>query len=69
MSTRSATDTGLPPDYIDPYTLPEVYGLAVTGNTMAPDHPDGTAAAFSKSVPYERGDVVAVWFKAWRIEG
>ena len=47
----------------DPTTFTGLYGVAVVGDCMAPDYPDGCLAKVSPEEPYDAGDVVVVWFR------
>ncbi len=53
---RSLLDA-LPPD------LPEVYGMQVDGDCLAPSIPHGAVAVVSKIEPPKAGDFVCLWFR------
>jgi hypothetical protein len=43
--------------------LPEVYALAVMGDSLEPDFHDGTCLVFSTIEPLEKGDLVVAYFR------
>ncbi len=51
-STRSAAATGLPvqkPTFLDPEMLPDLYGMQVAGDCMAPEFPDAPESRYRSS--------------------
>lgn len=51
-----------------PDALPDQYGLNLTGDCMAPLLPDGATIACSRTAPYQRGDLVVLWFRPQLVE-
>jgi hypothetical protein len=47
----------LPPD------LPDVYGMQVNGECLAPSIPHGAVAVVSETEPARAGDFVCLWFR------
>ena len=62
-STVQAAATGLPSSFIDPASLPDIYGLTVRGDCMAPAFPHGCNVKVSKLGPFKFDDIVVVWFR------
>ena len=62
-STVPAAATGLPSSFIDPSSLPEIYGLTVRGDCMAPAFPHGCNVKASKLAPFKFDDTVVVWLR------
>lgn len=60
--TKRSPRTAGPParPRIDVATLPDVYAMRTVGNCMMPLVPEGAEAVFSKSEPFQVGDLVVV---------
>ena len=48
-------------NHIDPSQLPDVYGMRVAGDCMAPEIPDGSLLHFDKREPVKAGDTVIIY--------
>lgn len=57
-TTKPAT---IPEQFIDPATLPDVYGSICKGDCLAPGVPDGATIAFSRLESPKVGDFVIIW--------